>query len=142
MLDTVHPHFSAKPWPDASGAAPWAAHWHPQRASQCSTQVHTKAVWSNFCLIKKAAANKNYLLIVTQNPIIINLHGVSTEEYLKPLKIVFSPEMLFMTCHKLSVFRKLFLSPSTSLLSGLFELYSPYRKGCLQLCYCSVASKT
>lgn len=79
-------------------------------------------MWSNFCLIKKAAVNNNDAIIVTQNPVITDLHGVSTEEYLKPQKIVFSPEMLFMTCHQLSVFSKLFLSPCTSLLPELFEL--------------------
>lgn len=79
-------------------------------------------MWSNSCLIKKAAVNKNDAIIVTQNPVITDLHGVSTEEYLKPQKIVFSPEMLFMTCHQLGVFSKLYLSPCTFLLSGLFEL--------------------
>lgn len=41
-------------------------------------------MWSNFCLINKAAVNNNDEIIVTQNPIIINLPGVSIEEYLKP----------------------------------------------------------
>lgn len=79
-------------------------------------------MWNNFCLIKKAAVTNNEAIIITQNPIIINLHGVYTEEYLKPKKIVFSPETLFMTCHQLGVFSKLFLSPSTFLLPGLFKL--------------------
>lgn len=84
MLDTVHFHFSARPRPDASGAAPQAAPLHPQSASQHFTQIHTKKMWSNFCLINKAAVNNNDEIIVTQNPIIINLPGVSIEEYLKP----------------------------------------------------------
>lgn len=41
-------------------------------------------MWSNFFLITKGVVNNNDAIIIAQSHIILGLHGVFIEKYLKP----------------------------------------------------------